>query len=137
MCTSVNNVACHGIPDDRRLEDGDIVNVDISVSIKHAVRILERMPYKQVYYNGYHGDCSKTLLIGNVDEIGSNLVKATELCVYEAISKVCKPGQSFWRIGSFIERRAKKLGFNVIPAFAGHGIGEYFHGPPDIFNISK
>lgn len=93
--------------------------------------------YKQVFYKGYHGDCSKTLLIGDVDDIGRELVKATELCVYEAITKICKPGASFWHIGEFVENRAQELGFGVVPAFAGHGIGEYFHGPPDIFHFSK
>lgn len=65
------------------------------------------------------------------------MVQATELCVDEVIKEICKPGKSFWFIGEFIEQRAKDLGFGVIPAFAGHGIGEYFHGAPDIFHISK
>lgn len=90
-----------------------------------------------MFYEGYHGDCSKTFLVGDVDEVGRNLVTATEKCVHEAIEKVCKPGESFRHIGSLIEQRAKEMGFNIIPAFAGHGIGEYFHGPPDIFHISK
>ncbi|XP_072393777.1 methionine aminopeptidase 1D, mitochondrial isoform X3 [Diabrotica undecimpunctata] len=77
VCTSINNVACHGIPDDRPLEDGDIINVDITV-----------------YYNGYHGDCSKTFLVGNVDDEGKQLVEATELCLNEAIS-ICKPENNY------------------------------------------
>ncbi|KAJ3648744.1 hypothetical protein Zmor_020523 [Zophobas morio] len=117
VCTSVNNVACHGIPDDRMLEDGDIINVDITV-----------------YYKGYHGDCSKTFLIGNVDDLGKELVAATEICLNDAIS-ICKPGRKFNAIGDAISQKAKSLGFTVVPAFIGHGIGHYFHGPPDIFHI--
>lgn len=64
-------------------------------------------------------------------------MEATELCVYEVISTVCKPGEYFNAIGYFIEKKAKQMGFNVVPAFVGHGIGEYFHGPPDIYHISK
>ncbi|XP_008195219.1 methionine aminopeptidase 1D, mitochondrial [Tribolium castaneum] len=119
VCTSVNNVACHGIPDDRKLEDGDIINVDITV-----------------FYNGYHGDCSKTFLVGNVDDLGKELVKATETCLKEGIS-ICKPGVKFCKVGEKIEHKAKSLGFTVVPAFIGHGIGHYFHGPPDIYHLSN
>ncbi|CAG9766341.1 unnamed protein product [Ceutorhynchus assimilis] len=117
VCTSVNNVTCHGIPDDRPLEDGDIINVDITV-----------------FYNGYHGDCSKTFLIGNVDDEGKRLVEATEHCLDEAI-KICKPGTYFRDIGYFIEKKAAEMRYNIVPAFVGHGIGHYFHGPPDIYHI--
>ncbi|XP_019871068.1 methionine aminopeptidase 1D, mitochondrial [Aethina tumida] len=119
ICTSVNNVACHGIPDDRKLIDGDIINVDITV-----------------FLNGYHGDCSKTFLVGNVDEPGKKLVEATEKCLYEGIS-VCKPGAWFRDIGSVIQDKAASMGFQIIPAFIGHGIGHYFHGPPDIYHIKS
>lgn len=117
VCTSVNNVACHGIPDTRPLEDGDIVNVDITV-----------------FYKGFHGDCSKTFIVGNVDDLGKRLVKATELCLTTGIN-MCKPGTPFRDIGYAIEKQAHELGFNIIPAFLGHGIGHYFHGPPEIFHI--
>ncbi|RZC36033.1 Peptidase M24 domain containing protein [Asbolus verrucosus] len=119
VCTSVNNVACHGIPDDRKLEDGDIINIDVTV-----------------FYKGYHGDCSKTFLVGNVDDLGRELVQATETCLNDAIA-ICRPGRKFNEIGSFIEKRSRSLGFTVIPAFIGHGIGHYFHGPPDIFHITN
>lgn len=117
VCTSVNNVTCHGIPDDRPLEDGDIINVDITV-----------------FYNGYHGDCSKTFLVGVVDEEGQYLVDATEFCLDEAI-KICKPGTHFRDIGYVIEKKATELSYTVIPSFLGHGIGHYFHGPPEIYHI--
>jgi len=116
VCTSVNNVACHGIPDNRPLEDGDIINVDITV-----------------FYKGYHGDCSKTFLVGTVDDQGKLLVEATEVCLEEGI-KMCKPGVHFRDIGYGIEKKATELGYTVIPAFLGHGIGSYFHGPPEIFH---
>ncbi|XP_017777241.1 PREDICTED: methionine aminopeptidase 1D, mitochondrial [Nicrophorus vespilloides] len=119
VCTSVNNVACHGIPDDRPLEDGDIINVDITV-----------------LYNGYHGDCSKTYLVGNVDKAGRDLVRASEICLDESI-KLCRPGTKFNTLGCFIEQRAYELGFNIVPCFAGHGIGSYFHGPPDIYHFTN
>lgn len=90
----------------------------------------------QVYHDNFHGDCSKTFLVGNVDEQGRKLVEATEICLNEAIN-TCKPGQSFKSIGNLIEYRAKSLGFIVVPALTGHGIGEYFHGPPDIYHCCK
>lgn len=119
VCTSVNNVACHGIPDNRALQNGDIINVDITV-----------------YYNGYHGDCSKTFLIGEVDDKGKELVKATEVCLNEGIS-ICKPKEKFATIGFVIEKRAREMGYQVVPCFVGHGIGSYFHGPPDIYHFAN
>ncbi|XP_043464758.1 methionine aminopeptidase 1D, mitochondrial [Leptopilina heterotoma] len=116
ICTSINNVACHGIPDSRPLKNGDILNVDITV-----------------FLNGYHGDCSTMFQVGSVDSEGKRLISATEICLMEAI-KICKPNENFKNIGSVIQETAEKQGFGIIPAFAGHGIGTYFHGPPDIFH---
>lgn len=84
LCTSINNVVCHGIPDDRPLQDGDIVNIDISV-----------------YIDGYHGDCSETFLVGNVDEKHKLLVDTARLCRDTAIS-LCGPEVDFRVIGSSI-----------------------------------
>ncbi|CAG9135217.1 unnamed protein product [Plutella xylostella] len=117
VCTSVNNVAVHGIPDLRPLQDGDIVNVDITV-----------------YLKGFHGDCSKTFVVGNVDQRGLELIKITEEALNLAI-KNCGPDVPFSEIGSTIHRYAKQNALTVLPAFLGHGIGEYFHGPPDIFHM--
>lgn len=117
VCTSVNNVACHGIPDSRPLEDGDIINIDITV-----------------YYNGYHGDVSETFLIGHVDFEGQALVRVARECRDVGVS-VCRPGTRFWEIGIAIEEYAESQGFNVIPNFTGHGIGEYFHGPPHVYHV--
>uniref|UniRef100_A0A803STU4 Methionyl aminopeptidase type 1D, mitochondrial n=2 Tax=Anolis carolinensis TaxID=28377 RepID=A0A803STU4_ANOCA len=84
VCTSVNNVVCHGIPDSRPLQDGDIINIDVTV-----------------YFNGYHGDTSETLLVGNVDESGQKLVEVARKCRDEAIA-ACRPGAPFSVIGNTI-----------------------------------
>ncbi|XP_043278935.1 methionine aminopeptidase 1D, chloroplastic/mitochondrial [Venturia canescens] len=118
ICTSINNVACHGIPDSRPLVDGDILNIDITV-----------------YQNGYHGDCSEMFKVGKIDSEADHLISVTELCLNKAIS-ICKPGEKFCNIGKVIEETANKHSLTVIPVFAGHGIGSYFHGPPDIFHFA-
>ncbi|XP_063115350.1 methionine aminopeptidase 1D, mitochondrial isoform X5 [Cavia porcellus] len=84
VCTSVNNVLCHGIPDSRPLQDGDIINIDVTV-----------------YYNGYHGDTSETFLVGNVDECGKKLVEVAKRCRDEAIA-ACRAGAPFSVIGNTI-----------------------------------
>ncbi|XP_057381238.1 methionine aminopeptidase 1D, mitochondrial-like isoform X2 [Daphnia carinata] len=119
ICTSVNNVVCHGIPDNRALVNGDIINVDITV-----------------YLNGFHGDVSETFLVGDVDEKGRELVAVTKKCLDEAVA-ICKPGRPFNYIGAVIEACARKHGFRVVPAFTGHGIGSYFHGAPDIYHFKN
>lgn len=117
VCTSVNNVVCHGIPDDRQLKNGDIVNIDVTV-----------------YIDGHHGDCSETCLVGEVDEEGCHLVNITRLCLEEAI-EICAPGQNFSYIGTVIDACARRHKLRVVPNFIGHGIGSYFHGPPDIYHF--
>ncbi|XP_041365122.1 methionine aminopeptidase 1D, mitochondrial-like [Gigantopelta aegis] len=118
VCTSVNNVLCHGIPDNSRLEDGDIINIDITV-----------------FYHGFHGDVSETFLIGSVDEGGRRLVATARKC-RDAGVEVCHPGARLCDIGNAINETAEMCGYAVVPVFCGHGIGEYFHGPPDIFHIA-
>ncbi|KAH0953155.1 hypothetical protein HN011_006826 [Eciton burchellii] len=119
ICTSINNVACHGIPDSRPLQEGDILNVDVTV-----------------YLNGYHGDCSAMFEVGEVDPEGKRLITVTELCLKSAI-EICKPNEYFCNIGNVIEETANKHNFNVIPIFVGHGIGTYFHGAPDILHFAN
>jgi len=119
ICTSINNIACHGIPDDRQLANGDIINIDVTV-----------------FLNGYHGDCSKTFLVGEVDERGSFLVEATKSCLDQCIS-LCAPGVEFNEIGKFIQSYCDEKGLESIAAFIGHGIGSYFHGPPEIYHYCK
>ncbi|XP_008545943.1 uncharacterized protein LOC103570115 [Microplitis demolitor] len=119
ICTSVNNVACHGIPDNRPLVNGDILNVDITV-----------------YLDGYHGDCSTMFAVGNIDSHAKKLIETTKNCLDAAIS-ICKPNEDFKTIGYTIEKLANENGYSVIPAFCGHGIGSYFHGPPDIYHFEN
>ncbi|XP_042882726.1 methionine aminopeptidase 1D, mitochondrial-like [Penaeus japonicus] len=116
VCTSVNNIACHGIPDDRKLIDGDIISVDITV-----------------FYKGYHGDCCETFIIGEADEAGRHIVDAARKCRDEAIA-LCGPGVPFAAIGHKVEQVARREKVTVVPCFIGHGIGTYFHGPPDIYH---
>ncbi|CAB3256475.1 unnamed protein product [Arctia plantaginis] len=119
VCTSVNNVVVHGIPDLRPLQDGDIVNVDITV-----------------FLDGFHGDCSKTFLVGDVDDRGVELVKVSEECLNIGI-QACGPGVPFSHIGYKIQQHAKRRNLTVIPSVLGHGIGEYFHGLPDIYHTTN
>ncbi|XP_059784079.1 methionine aminopeptidase 1D, mitochondrial isoform X1 [Balaenoptera ricei] len=116
VCTSVNNVLCHGIPDSRPLQDGDIINIDVTV-----------------YYNGYHGDTSETFLVGNVDECGEKLVEIARRCRDEAIA-ACRAGAPFSVIGNTISQITHQNGLHVCPHFVGHGIGSYFHGHPEIWH---
>ncbi|KAG8066209.1 hypothetical protein GUJ93_ZPchr0004g39676 [Zizania palustris] len=116
VCTSVNECMCHGIPDSRKLQDGDIINIDVTV-----------------YLNGYHGDTSKTFLCGEVDEPSKLLVKVTEECMLRAIS-ACKHGTSFKKIGRRISEHAEKHGFGVVERFVGHGVGRIFHSEPVIYH---
>ncbi|KYQ56272.1 Methionine aminopeptidase 1D, mitochondrial [Trachymyrmex zeteki] len=119
ICTSVNNIACHGIPDNRPLQEGDILNVDVTV-----------------YLNGYHGDCSAMFQVGEVDSEGKRLITVTELCLKSAI-EICKPNEHFCNIGNVIEKTANEHNLNVIPSLLGHGIGTYFHGAPDIYHFAN
>lgn len=118
-CTSVNEVICHGIPDSRKLEDGDIVNVDITV-----------------YYNGYHGDLNETFFVGNVDERSKKLVRVSYECLDLAIKEV-KPGVRYRDIGSVIQKHAQSNGFSVVRSYCGHGIHQLFHTSPSVPHYAK
>ncbi|ESO89064.1 hypothetical protein LOTGIDRAFT_228994 [Lottia gigantea] len=118
-CTSVNEVICHGIPDKRPLQDGDIVNVDISA-----------------YHNGYHSDLNETFFVGNVDEAGKKLVKTTYECLMLAIKEV-KPGVRYRELGNVIQKHAHTNGFSVVRSYTGHGINSLFHTAPSIPHYAK
>jgi methionyl aminopeptidase len=109
LCTSVNEVICHGIPDSRVIEDGDIVNVDVTAFI-----------------GGVHGDNNATFLAGDVDEESRLLVERTEEALRRAI-KAVKPGREMNVIGRVIESYARRFGYGVVRDFTGHGIGTSFH----------
>jgi len=114
LCTSVNEVVCHGIPDDRALLDGEIVNLDVTI-----------------YLDGVHGDTNATFLVGDVDDASRRLVRVTRECMYRGIDAV-RPGARLAEVGRAIEEHATAHGFGVVRDFVGHGIGEEFHGPPTV-----
>jgi methionyl aminopeptidase len=109
VCTSVNEVICHGIPDSRVLEDGDVINLDVTI-----------------YLNGVHGDTNATFGVGNISQQDKDLMAVTEECMWHGI-EVVKPGVMINEIGRAIEVHAKKHKYGVVRAFIGHGIGENFH----------
>jgi methionyl aminopeptidase len=109
LCTSVNEVICHGIPDDRPLADGDICNLDVTI-----------------FLDGVHGDTNATFLVGDVDPESRRLVDVTRECLERAIAEV-RPGRPFNAIGRAIQEHAEGNGFGVVRSFVGHGIGEQFH----------
>jgi methionyl aminopeptidase len=109
LCTSVNEVICHGIPDDRALIDGDIVNLDVTI-----------------YLDGVHGDTNATFPVGTIDEGSADLIRVTRECLERGIAAV-EPGRQIRAIGRAIQAHAEAHGYGVVRAFVGHGIGEQFH----------
>ena len=115
-CTSINQVVCHGIPDDQPLQDGDMLNVDVSC-----------------YLNGYHGDASRMFAVGTLDPAGEKLIAVTKECMDEAIA-ACAPGVNITIIGDIISDIAQANGYGVVPDYCGHAIGRDFHMLPYIFH---
>lgn len=117
VCTSVNEVICHGIPDLRNLQDGDIVNLDVTL-----------------YYKGFHGDLNETYYVGEkakADKDSVRVVETARECLNLAIATV-KPGTPFRSFGRIISEHAKKNKCSVVKTYVGHGINELFHPPPSI-----
>ncbi|MTJ51178.1 type I methionyl aminopeptidase [Dolichospermum sp. UHCC 0259] len=115
ICTSVNEVICHGIPNAKQiLKDGDIINIDVTPIVE-----------------GYHGDTSKTFLVGNPSPTAQKLVEVTQECLRLGIAEV-KPGAKIGDIGAAIQEYAESFGFSVVRDFVGHGISNIFHTAPDI-----
>ncbi len=108
-CTSLNEVICHGIPDDTVLDDGDIINIDITA-----------------YRDGFHGDTNKTFAVGDVSDEAALLIERTEEALNRGIRAV-KPGRAINVIGRAIESYAKRFGYGVVRDFTGHGVGAEFH----------
>jgi len=119
VCTSVNEVICHGIPDDRPLEDGDVCDIDVTI-----------------YLDGFHGDTNATFLCGEVDELSRTLVDVTRDCTYLGIEAV-RPGAQVLDIGRAIQDHAHRFGFSVVRAFVGHGVGRRFHAAPTVFHYPE
>ncbi len=117
ICTSINNVICHGIPrEDRTLQSGDIVNIDIAVK-----------------KDGYYGDSSRMFCVGKVNPFALKLVEVTRQSLYEGIKKV-KSGNTLGDVGAAIQEHAESAGFSVVYEYCGHGIGKEMHCPPQVLH---
>jgi methionyl aminopeptidase len=119
ICTSVNHQVCHGIPGPKKLKNGDIVNVDVTV-----------------LKDGYHGDTSKMFFVGAPSILADRLVRITQECMYLGIRAV-KPGARLGDIGAIIQEHAEKNRFTVVREYCGHGIGKIFHEPPNVLHYGK
>lgn len=121
ICTSVNEVICHGIPDQRPLKDGDIINLDVSL-----------------WHEGYHADLNETYYVGsaarNPDLV--RLVETTRQCLALAIEHA-KPGVKFSSFGDIIQKHAESRGLAVVKTYCGHGVGKLFHGAPNVPHYGK
>ena len=120
ICSSINQVICHGIPDNNKtLKDGDILNIDVTV-IK----------------DGWHGDTSKMFLIGKCAPHNERLVKVTQECLYKGI-EVVKPGAYLGDIGHAIQKHAMENHYSVVEDYCGHGIGKVYHEEPQVLHYGK
>ena len=118
-CVSINNVVCHGIPAEKYLKEGDIVNIDVTAIV-----------------NGWHGDTSRMFFVGDVSVKCKNLVSATYNSMMKAIS-IIKNGTHIGDIGEAIQTYVEKKGFSVVRDFCGHGIGKIFHEPPNVLHYGN
>jgi len=120
ICSSLNQVVCHGIPDDKRiLKNGDILNIDVTV-----------------LKDGWHGDTSKMFLVGKCKPHNERLVKVTQECLYKAI-EIVGPGAHLGDIGHAIQEHAEKNYYSVVEEYCGHGIGKVYHEEPQILHYGK
>lgn len=119
ICTSINYTICHGIPSDKRLKKGDIINIDITV-IK----------------DDYHGDTSKMFCVGEASQHAKRLINITQECLILGIEKV-KPGATFGDIGHAIQKHAESNRYSIVREFCGHGIGKNFHEDPHVMHFGK
>ncbi|WP_416305674.1 type I methionyl aminopeptidase [Neptunicella sp. SCSIO 80796] len=119
ICTSVNHVICHGIPSDKKLKDGDSVNIDVTV-IK----------------DGYHGDTSKMFVVGKPSIMAERLIRVTQECLYIGI-KMVKPGVHLGDIGHAIQQHAESHNYSIVREYCGHGIGAGFHEEPQVVHYGR
>lgn len=120
LCTSVNEVVCHGIPNAKQvLRDGDIINIDVTPIV-----------------NSFHGDTSRTYFVGTPSPVAKHLVEVTEACLMHGIAQV-KPGARIGDIGAAIQSYAEAQGFSVVRDFVGHGVGRIFHTAPQVPHYGK
>ena len=118
-CTSVNHVVCHGIPSKKYLNEGDVINIDVTAIV-----------------DGWHGDTSRMFFVGDVSIKNKNLVSATYVSMMRAIS-IIKNGMHLGDIGETIQTYVEEKGFSVVRDFCGHGIGKIFHEPPNILHYGE
>ena len=118
-CTSINNVICHGIPGDKVLRDGDIVNIDVTPLL-----------------NGWHGDSSRMYLVGDVPLKARRLVEVTYECLMIGIAEA-KPGARLGNIGAAIQQHAERHRYGVVREFCGHGLGRLFHDAPEVIHAAR
>jgi len=120
ICTSINDVVCHGIPSEsRKLKNGDIVNIDVTVIVE-----------------GYHGDSSIMVEVGEVAPHALRLVRVTQECLYRAMEAV-RPGATLGDIGAVIQQHAEKNYYSVVREYCGHGIGRAFHEDPQVLHYGR
>ena len=119
LCTSLNHVVCHGIPSDRVLNDGDVINIDVTAIV-----------------NEYYGDTSRMFTVGDVSIKAKNLIDATYESMMKGI-KILKPGIKLGDIGFEIQSYVENKGFSVVRDFCGHGISNTFHEPPNVLHYGK
>ncbi|WP_050462719.1 type I methionyl aminopeptidase [Herbaspirillum autotrophicum] len=119
ICTSLNDIICHGIPGDKVMKNGDVLNIDVTV-IK----------------NDYHGDTSRMFYIGEPSILARRLTEITYECMWLGISKI-KPGAHLGDIGHVIQQHAEKAGYSVVREFCGHGIGKVFHEEPQVLHYGR
>tara|TARA_B100001029_G_C15063713_1_gene461162 strand:- start:7691 stop:8461 length:771 start_codon:yes stop_codon:yes gene_type:complete len=120
ICSSVNQVICHGIPSEKKiLKDGDILNIDVTV-----------------LYDGWHGDTSKMFLVGKTKPHNERLVRIAQECLYKAI-EIVKPGACLGDLGAVIQEHAEKNHYSVVEDYCGHGIGRVYHEDPQILHYGK
>ena len=118
-CISINDEVIHGIPGPRKIEDGDIVSIDVGA-----------------YIDGYHGDSAKTFAVGNISDEAKALLKATEESLYKAI-ELAKPGARIGDLSSAVQEYNESRGFSIVKQFVGHGVGKNLHEDPEVPNFGK
>ena len=118
-CISINHVVCHGIPSDKKLKDGDILNIDVTV-----------------IYKGWYGDTSRMFVAGNLTRKAERLIEVTHDALFKGIEAV-KPGATFGDIGYAIQDFVEKNRMSVVRDFCGHGLGRVFHAPPNVLHYGR
>ena len=118
-CISINHVVCHGIPSDKKLKDGDILNIDVTV-----------------IFEGWYGDTSRMFVAGNLNRKAERLIQVTHDALFKGI-EIVRPGSTFGDIGHAIQEFVEKNRMSVVRDFCGHGLGRVFHAPPNVLHYGR